>query len=95
MLAVNNCILAPMNPDYPRWLRILIAIAKNWKETFGSVAILATLYLWYFDQITQEKAVFGLILLVAGGFINNTFDFIGLFKYIGNYKKGGNDATDL
>ena len=94
MLAINNAIFAPMNPDYPRWLRVLIAIGKNWKETFGSVAILATLYLWYFDQITQEKAVFGLILLVAGGFINNTFDFIGLFRYIGNYKKGGNDATD-
>ena len=94
MLVGINTIFAPMNPDYPRWLRVLIAILKNWKETFGSVAILATLYLWYFDQITQEKAVFGLILLVAGGFINNTFDFIGLFKYIGNYKKGGGDATD-
>jgi hypothetical protein len=34
------------------------------------------------------------VLLVAGGFINNTFDFIGLFKYIGNYKKGGgNDES--
>jgi hypothetical protein len=94
MLVGINTTFAPMNEDYPRWLRVLIAIGKNWKETFGSVAILATLYLWYFDQITQEKAVFGLILLVAGGFINNTFDFIGLFKYIGNYKKGGNDATN-
>ena len=80
-----------MNPDYPRWLRVLIAIGKNWKETFGSLAILGTLVLWYLDKITQEKAVFGIILLVAGGFINNTFDFIGLFKYIGNYKKGGGE----
>ena len=76
----------------PRWMRIIMAILKNWKETIGSAAILFTLYLWYFDKITQEKAIFGIILLVAGGFVSNTIDLIDLFKYIGNYnKKGGND----
>ena len=73
----------------PRWIRILFAIFKNWKETLGSAAILFTLYLWYFDRITQEKAIFGIILLVAGGFVTNAIDVIDLFKYIGNYKKKG------
>jgi hypothetical protein len=73
----------------PRWIRILFAIFKNWKETLGSAAILFTLYLWYFDKITQEKAIFGIILLVAGGFVTNAIDIIDLFKYIGNYKKKG------
>jgi hypothetical protein len=74
---------------YPRWIKIILALLKNWKETFGSLAILITLYLWYFDKISQEKAVFGIILLVAGGFINNTIDFVAFFKYLGNYKKNG------
>lgn len=79
----------------PRWLRILMVVAKNWKETLGSLAILVTLYLWYFDKISQEKAVFGIILLVAGGFVNNTIDFIAFFKYLGNYKKnGGKDEIE-
>jgi hypothetical protein len=73
----------------PRWIRILFAIFKNWKETLGSAAILFTLYLWYFDRITQEKAIFGIVLLVAGGFVTNAIDIIDLFKYIGNYKKKG------
>jgi hypothetical protein len=77
----------------PRWLRILIVILKNWKETFGSLAIIFTMYLWYFDRISQDKAVFGIILLVAGGFVNNTIDFVSFFKYLGNYKKGGNDES--
>lgn len=81
-------------PRLPRWIRILSAILKNWKETFGSVAILFTLYLWYLDKITQEKAIFGIILLVAGGFITNTIDLIDLFKYIGNYKKKENSNAE-
>jgi lipoprotein signal peptidase len=64
-----------------------MAILRNWKETIGSLAILVTLYLWYFDKITQEKAIFGIILLVAGGFVSNTIDLIDLFKYIGNFNK--------
>ena len=78
----------------PRWLRILMVILKNWKETFGSLAILVTLYLWYFDKISQEKAIFGIILLAAGGFVNNNIDFIAFFKYLGNYKKGGNNDAE-
>ena len=81
-------------PRLPRWIRILFAILKNWKETFGSAAILFTLYLWYFDRITQEKAIFGIILLVAGGFVTNTIDLIDLFKYVGNYKKNENGNSD-
>lgn len=81
-------------PRLPRWIRILLAILKNWKETIGSAAILFTLYLWYFDKITQEKAIFGIILLVAGGFVTNTIDLIDLFKYIGNYKKNENGNSD-
>ena len=79
---------------FPRWIRILMAILRNWKETIGSAAILFTLYMWYFDRITQEKAIFGIILLVAGGFVTNTIDLIDLLKYIGNYKKkGDSDAA--
>ena len=79
----------------PRWLRILMVLLKNWKETFGSLAILVTMYLWYFDKISQEKAIFGIILLVAGGFVNNTIDFVSFFKYLGNYKKnGGNNEIE-
>ena len=81
-------------PRLPRWIRILLAILKNWKETIGSAAILFTLYLWYFDRITQEKAIFGIILLVAGGFVTNTIDLIDLFKYVGNYKKNENGNSD-
>jgi len=81
-------------PRLPRWIRILLSILKNWKETIGSAAILFTLYLWYFDRITQEKAIFGIILLVAGGFITNTIDLIDLFKYVGNYKKNENGNSD-
>jgi hypothetical protein len=44
-------------------------------------------------MITEQKAVFGLILLVAGGFINNTIDFIGFFRYLGNYKNKGDDQA--
>ena len=77
--------------DLPRWVKIIMVILKNWKETVGSLFILVTLYLWYFDMITEQKAVFGLVLLVAGGFINNTIDFIGFFKYLGNYKNKGDD----
>ena len=79
----------------PRWLRILMVLLKNWKETFGSLAILVTMYLWYFDKISQDKAIFGIILLVAGGFVNNTIDFIAFFKYLGNYKKGGSDESAM
>ena len=75
------------NIRLPRWMRIVMAILRNWKETIGSLAILVTLYLWYFDKITQEKAIFGIILLVAGGFVSNTIDLIDLFKYIGNFNK--------
>jgi hypothetical protein len=78
----------------PRWIRVTKAFLKNWKETFGSLAILFTLYLWYFDKISQEKAIFGIILLVSGGFINNTIDFISIFKYLGNYKKGGQNESE-
>ena len=81
-------------PRLPRWIRILLSILKNWKETIGSAAILFTLYLWYFDRITQEKAIFGIILLVAGGFVTNTIDLIDLFKYVGNYKKNENGNSD-
>ena len=77
--------------DIPKWLKITMVILKNWKETVGSLFILVTLYMWYFDMITEQKAVFGLILLVSGGFINNTIDFIGFFKYLGNYKNKGDD----
>jgi hypothetical protein len=87
-----TCIISVNNMSevkLPRWIRILFAIFKNWKETLGSAAILFTLYLWYFDKITQEKAIFGIILLVAGGFVTNAIDIIDLFKYIGNYKKKG------
>jgi hypothetical protein len=77
--------------DLPRWVKIVMVILKNWKETVGSLFILVTLYLWYFDMITEQKAVFGLVLLVAGGFVNNTIDFIGIFKYLGNYKNKGDD----
>lgn len=77
--------------DLPRWVKITMVVLKNWKETVGSLFILVTLYLWYFDMITEQKAVFGLVLLVAGGFINNTIDFIGFFKYLGNYKNKGDD----
>ena len=87
-----TCIISVNNMSevkLPRWIRILFAIFKNWKETLGSAAILFTLYLWYFDKITQEKAIFGIILLVAGGFVTNAIDVIDLFKYIGNYKKKG------
>ena len=77
--------------DLPRWVKIVMVVLKNWKETVGSLFILVTLYLWYFDMITEKKAVFGLVLLVAGGFINNTIDFIGFFKYLGNYKNKGDD----
>ena len=78
--------------DIPKWLKITMVILKNWKETVGSLFILVTLYMWYFDMITEQKAVFGLILLVSGGFINNTIDFIGFFKYLGNYKNKGDDV---
>lgn len=78
--------------DLPRWVKITMVVLKNWKETVGSLFILVTLYLWYFDMITEQKAVFGLVLLVAGGFINNTIDFIGFFKYLGNYKNKGDDV---
>jgi hypothetical protein len=77
--------------DLPRWVKIVMVVLKNWKETVGSLFILVTLYMWYFNMITEQKAVFGLILLVAGGFINNTIDFIGFFKYLGNYKNKGDD----
>ena len=77
----------------PRWLRVLMVLLKNWKETFGSLAIIFTMYLWYFDKISQDKAIFGIILLVAGGFVNNTIDFVAFFKYLGNYKKGGSDES--
>ena len=77
--------------DLPRWVKIVMVVLKNWKETVGSLFILVTLYMWYFDMITEQKAVFGLVLLVAGGFINNTIDFIGFFKYLGNYKNKGDD----
>jgi len=77
--------------DLPRWMKIVMVVLKNWKETVGSLFILVTLYMWYFNMITEQKAVFGLILLVAGGFINNTIDFIGFFKYLGNYKNKGDD----
>lgn len=80
-------------PRLPKWLKITKAIFTNWKETIGSSAILFTLYLWYFDRITQEKAIFGIVLLVAGGFVSNTIDFIDLFKYLGSYKKRGNEST--
>ena len=77
--------------DLPRWVKIVMVVLKNWKETVGSLFILVTLYMWYFDMITEQKAIFGLVLLVAGGFINNTIDFIGFFKYLGNYKNKGDD----
>ena len=77
--------------DLPRWVKIVMVVLKNWKETVGSLFILVTLYMWYFDMITEQKAVFGLVLLVAGGFINNTIDLIGFFKYLGNYKNKGDD----
>jgi len=77
--------------DLPRWVKIVMVVLKNWKETVGSLFILVTLYMWYFNMITEQKAVFGLVLLVAGGFINNTIDFIGFFKYLGNYKNKGDD----
>ena len=77
--------------DLPRWVKITMVVLKNWKETVGSLFILVTLYMWYFNMITEQKAIFGLILLVAGGFINNTIDFIGFFKYLGNYKNKGDD----
>ena len=78
----------------PRWLRVTMAFLKNWKETFGSLAILFTLYLWYFDRISQDKAIFGIVLLVSGGFINNTIDFVSIFKHLGNYKKGGQNESE-
>jgi hypothetical protein len=79
------------NDDFPRWLKIVIAIFKNWKETVGSVFVLITLYLWYFNMITQDKAIFGLALLIAGGFVNSTFDFTGLFRYLGKNKSDENN----
>jgi hypothetical protein len=79
--------------DLPRWVKIVMVVLKNWKETVGSLFILVTLYMWYFNMITEQKAVFGLILLVAGGFINNTIDFIGFFRYLGNYKNKGDDQA--
>ena len=88
MLAIVNM---KKSDDLPRWLRIAMVVLKNWKETVGSLFILVTLYLWYFNMITQEKAIFGIILLVSGGFINNTIDYLGFFKYLGNYKNKGND----
>ena len=79
---------------YPRWLRIALAILRNWKETIGSVAILFTLYLWYFKGLSEQKALFGIIILTAGGFVTNTIDLIDLFKYIGNYKKKGDSDAN-
>ena len=68
-----------------------MVLLRNWKETIGSAAILFTLYLWYFKGLSEQKALFGIIILTAGGFVTNTIDLIDLFKYIGNYKKKGND----
>lgn len=81
----------------PRWLRIIFAIirSKYLKRTVGNAAILATLYLWYYQGLSEQKAVFGIILLTAGGFVTTSIDLIDLFKYIGNYKnKGTEDGSD-
>lgn len=79
----------------PRWLRVFLALTKNYKGTIGSLAILATLYLWYFDVVTQEKAIFGVILLMSGGFINSeNIDFISFFKHLSKYKKGGQNEPE-
>jgi len=78
-------------PRFPRWLRILIAVIPHLKNTVGSAAILVTMYLWYFERISQEKAIFGIILLSVGGFITSHIDVVDLFKYLGNYKKKGDD----
>lgn len=79
----------------PRWLRIFLALTKNYKNTIGSFGILLTLYLWYFDAVTKEKAIFGIILLMAGGFLNaDNLDLISFFKYLSNYKKGGQNEPE-
>lgn len=81
----------PEDVKLPKGVRVLQAIFKNWKETIGGAAILFTLYLWYFDRISQEKALFGIVLLIAGGFINNV-DIIAVLRHIGNYKKQPDDT---
>ena len=78
----------------PRWVRILKAILHNWKETIGSVAILCTLYLWYFKGLSEQKALFGIIILTAGGFVSSTIDVVDIFKYLGNYKKKGDSDAN-
>lgn len=92
-----------MNPDKSAWLNFLIwffkgvgnsilAFLKHWKETTGAVGMIYITILWLKEDITQERAIFGIGLMLIGGFINNDkFDLIGLFKYLGNYKKGGTD----
>jgi hypothetical protein len=68
----------------------VLAFLKHWKETTGAVGMIYITILWLREDITQERAIFGIGLMLVGGFINNDkFDLIGLFKYLGNYKKGG------
>jgi hypothetical protein len=80
-----------MKSGVPKWLKAAVAIFEFVKDLFGAVFVLGTIYLWYFKIITKDEAIFGFILLTAGGFLNSKIDLISLFKHIGNYKKGGND----
>lgn len=66
---------------------LLSLIFKHGKKAIGSAAILCVLWLWLFEQIDERRAVFGIILLAIGGFVDDRFDLFGLFRYLGKYKK--------
>ncbi len=68
-------------------MKLLTLIIQHGKKAIGSGAMLGITYLWFFNQIDERRAVFGLILLAIGGFIDDKFDLFGLFRYLGKYKR--------
>ena len=75
-------------------MKLLALIFQHGKKTIGSGAMLGIAYLWFFNQIDERRAIFGLILLAIGGFIDDKFDLFGLFRYLGRYKRDNELKND-